>query len=496
MMNLTSRRQFLEDSMFASVAAGAAASGVVPVFAQDAAAVSANAQYGVAVIGCGGRGGDTVSGFLGDPRTVIRYLCDPDRGAAEQKAKTVAEKQKGVVPKVVTDLREALDDKEVHLVGVATPNHWHALAGIWAMQAGKHCYIEKPVCHNIHEGRALTAASKKYNLVVQTGTQCRSQRANIDAVAFIRSGEIGEVKFSRGLCYKRRAAIGPRGDYPIPTSVDYSLWSGPATIEKLTRPKLHYDWHWQRLYGNGDFGNQGPHQTDIARWHLGLDRHPRQILTYGGRLGYQAEKKDDNYIDAGDVANTEVTLCDYGDMCIVFETRGLETPDLRGAKVGVITYGSTGYVVQSEYSYSAAFDLDGNRIKEFKGGGNHYANFIDAVVAGDPSKAHATALCGHYSAGISHLGNISYYLGESNRVSANELRGVLEKFPSLDNDGETLDRTIAHLEANGVDMKKYPMSLGVKLTFDGDKEKFVDNAAADAMLTRNYREPFVVPVIV
>ncbi len=456
------------------------------------------------VVGCGSRGGSHIGAFLADPRTTILYLCDPDpRTVSDKRIDEIAAKQNGVKPKYVKDMREALSDGNLDIVTCATTNHWHALTGIWAMQAGKHCYIEKPICHNVHEGKALTAASKKYNRVVQTGTQCRTAPANIDAVAFTRSGGIGEVKFARGLCYKRRAAIGPLGNYPVPKEIDYDLWSGPAQIMPVTRPRFHYDWHWQRLYGNGDLGNQGPHQTDIARWHLGLERFPNSVITYGGRLGYQAEKGDDSYVDAGDTANTEVSIYDYGDKCMVFETRGLETPELKpndvgvGAKIGVIVYGSQGYLVQKEYDYSVAFDLEGKIIKEFRGGSDqgHYKNFIDAVVKEDPSAVTAPARCGALSAGLSHLGNISYYLGEENKVSADELRKHLADIKTLDDNEKTLDRTLEHLTANGVDLAKTPLSLGPLLKFDPEQELFTDHGSANEMLTRKYREQYTVPEI-
>ena len=270
------------------------------------------------------------------------------------------------------DVRKILDDKSVDVVSIATPNHWHALGGVWAMQAGKDAYIEKPICHNIAEGAALIAAAAKYKRMCQVGTQCRSSQAVIDAVKFLQDGAIGEVKLARGLCYKRRKSIGALGDYTIPDNVDFNLWSGPAEYSnpKLTRKQFHYDWHWQRLYGNGDLGNQGPHQTDIARWGLGIDQHPNSIISYGGRLGYQAERKDAEYVDAGDTANTEVTIYNYGDKCIVFETRGLSVDNsadeelnrlfqsTRGNKVGVVFYGSDGYLVQKSYTHCIVYDKD------------------------------------------------------------------------------------------------------------------------------------------
>ena len=273
----------------------------------------------------------------------------------------------------------------------------------------------------------------------------------------------------------------------------------------MTRQQFHYDWHWQRHYGNGDLGNQGPHQTDIARWGLGLQRHPNSVICYGGRLGYQAERKDSSYVDAGDTGNTEVSIYDYGDKCIVFETRGLEIKksaddeinrlfgSTRGNKIGVIFYGSDGYLVQKSYTHCVVFDKDFQVVREFKGGGDHFGNFVDACVSRNEADLNASALEGHLSAGISHLGNISYYMGEKNRVSITEADSVLAEITSLDNDSATLQRTARHLVDNGVDLDKYPISIGPHLKFDPDSEKFTNSETANSWLTREYRTGFECP---
>jgi hypothetical protein len=339
------------------------------------------------------------------------------------------------------------------------------------------------------------------------GTQCRSHAAIQNAVKFLEGGGIGEVKFARGLCYKRRGSIGPKGDYEIPASVDFNLWSGPApyTEPKVTRSKFHYDWHWQRLYGNGDSGNQGPHQTDIARWGLGINSHPIRVISYGGRLGYQAERKDDSYVDAGDTPNTEVSIFDYGDKCIVFETRGLDVTNSadeeinklfqrsKGNVIGVLFYGSEGYLVQRSYEDCIAYDLKMNVIQQFKGGGDHFGNFIDACISRRPETLNSDAREGHLSAALAHLGNISYYLGEENRVSADDLKKAVAGVKSLDDNEQTVQRTVQHLLDNGVDLAKYPLSLGPQLTFDPAKEVFPESPEATALVTRQYREGFVCP---
>ncbi len=493
-MSTISRRRFLEDSMFAITAAGAAAAGVGSVLPQQAAAQTGpNERLGVCVVGIGGRGwGSHCKEWLKDPRTEIRYLCDPDV-TKEAKCDQIAEQQGGVRPKFVTDMRVAFDDAAVDVVSNASSNHWHALCGVWAMQAKKHCYLEKPICHNVHEGRALVAAALKYNMCCQAGTQCRSNPSNIDANKFIQDGGIGVVKFARGLCYRRRKSIGPLGVYEVPKEINYNLWSGPAPLTPPTRPRFHYDWHWQRMNGNGDLGKQGPHQTDIARWHLGIDRFPNSVITWGGRLGYDIEHNDPTFVDAGDTGNIETTVFDYGEKCIVFETYGLDTPAVLGAKVGVIVYGSKGYLVQSSYGKSAAFDPDGNKTHDFTGSGNHFGNFLDAVVANDPELLNANALCGHLSAGLSHVGNISYYLGESNKVSVDELKEKVKQIKSLDDNVATLERIVEKTEAYGVDLKRTPFSIGPLLKMDPETETFIANDEANAMLTRDYRKPFIVP---
>ncbi|MBO7725809.1 MAG: Gfo/Idh/MocA family oxidoreductase [Thermoguttaceae bacterium] len=497
-MKRTSRREFLSDSILAAATMSVLGSAMTGSKARaQGRPLGPNETLGVMVVGCGGRGtGSHIPEFLEDPRTKILYVCDPDQAQAARAADMIEEEQKSR-PKIVADMRDALDDKSLDIVSCATTNHWHALTGIWAMQAGKDAYLEKPICHNVHEGQALIAAAKKYGRCCQVGSQCRSNPAVQEAFRYAADGKLGEIKLTRGLCYKRRRSIGPLGAYPVPEGIDYNLWSGPAPIvDPVTRPNFHYDWHWQRLYGNGDLGNQGPHQTDIARTFLGVTEFPSSVIAYGGRLGYQTERQDDNYVDAGDTANTEVSIYNYRNgKTLVFETRGLETDPLMGVGVGVIAYGSEGYMIQSSYGFVAVFDPDGNEVTRFTGGDDsyHFCNFIDCVINGTPEKLNADARAGHLSAGLSHLGNISYYLGEKNYVSPAEAEKIAADIPGNDDNVATLRRTLEHLTNNGVNLEKTPLSMGVSLKFDPDKEVFVDNDAANAMLTREYRGEFVVP---
>lgn len=496
-MRSISRRRFIEESIFLSAALAATTNDLwLPKSVRAHENAAPNEKLGVAVVGCGGRSGAHISEFLADARVRIVCVSDPDIARAKQAADNI-EKKAGYRPKVYVDMREAINDSSVDIVTCATCNHWHALCGVWAMQAGKHAYIEKPICHNIHEGKALIAAAKKYGVMCQVGSQCRSNPAIRDAFAFAQNGGIGEINLTRGLCYKRRKSIGPYGKYNIPKSLDYNLWSGPAQlVDPPTRPNFHYDWHWQRMYGNGDLGNQGPHQTDIARTFLGVTEFPSSVISYGGRLGYQAERKDDSYVDAGDTANTEVSIYNYADgKTLVFETRGLETKDYRGAMIGVVAYGTEGYLVQVNYGLCIAYDLNGKVIKEFKGGSDryHFDNFITAVVNNDYASLLADAHCGHLSAGLSHVGNISYYLGENNKVSIDEAKKQIASLPGNDDNLDTFNRTIEHLQANGVDLKKYPISMGRALKIDPKTDSFIGDPEASAMETRDYRGEFLVP---
>ena len=497
-MGNISRREFLSDSALAAAVFAAFGTGMTQSrLRAQGRPVTPNEKLGVLLVGCGGRGiGSHLEQFNKDNRTQIIYVCDPDPARAATAADKVEEAE-GKRPKIIADMREALDDKSVDIVTCATANHWHALTGIWAMQAGKDAYLEKPICHNVMEGKSLIAAAKKYGRCCQVGSQCRSNPALLGAFKYAAEGKLGEIKLTRGLCYKRRPAIGPLGSYPVPEGLNYDIWSGPAPIvDPVTRPNFHYDWHWQRLYGNGDLGNQGPHQTDIARTLLGVNEFPSSVISYGGRLGYQAEKNDDNYVDAGDTANTEVSIYNYRNgKTLVFETRGLETDPLLNAKVGVIAYGSEGYMVQLTYGDVAVFDLDGNEITRFVESNDdyHFNNFVDCVIAGTPEKLNADQRVGHLSAGLSHIGNISYYLGEKNYVSVEEGEKIVAKIPGNDDNVATYKRTIDHLAKNGVDFKKTPISMGEALQFDPDTETFVGNDAANAMLTREYRGEYVVP---
>ena len=477
-----SRRSFLAQSALATVAAPFVAK---TAFGQGA---SPNSKLGAMVMGAGGQGGSHVNAMLNEPRTTLLYICDPDTERATKRAEDAKEKQ-GFAPKVISDMREALSDAKLDIVTCASVNHWHTLCGIWALQAGKHVFLEKPICSSIHEGQAIMAAAKKYGKVCQVGTQRRSHRSQNEAVKFVQEGGIGEVKLARGICYKRRRNIGPLGQYPVPASVDYNLWCGPCPMDPPTRRTFHYDWHWQRKYGNGEIGNNGPHFNDMARWFLGLDRFPNRVFAYGGRVGYDVETKNAEFVDAGDTPNTHVSVYDFGDKTIVMECRGLETPMVLGIDFGTIVHGSEGYLTAAD-STCIAYDRSGKEIKRFTGGGAQWREFVDAVEKNDPSLVKADARCGAISAALCHLGEIAYYAGEENKLPATEIEKL------LGSDAAQLGifkDTIGHLARNGVDADKTLLSYCAPLTIHPATERFIDNDAANKLLARPYRDGFVVP---
>jgi predicted dehydrogenase len=467
--------------MFAAAAA-AAVNVALPRTSLANKRLGPNDKLRVAILGVNGRGKSHIEGFGENSRCDIVALCDPDESVGRERLSMVEKYQKSK-PRYIKDLRDVMDDPNIDIVAIATPNHWHSLATIWAVQNGKHVYCEKPVSHNVEEGRRAAQAVEKHGTIVQCGTQSRSAKAHQDAMAFVQQGGIGEVKLARGLCYKRRTAIGPRGKYDVPASVDYDIYLGPADDEPLTRPQFHYDWHWQWNCGNGDLGNQGIHQMDIARWGLGVDYLGDRVVSYGGRLGYE---------DAGETANTEVSIYDFaGGKQIIFETRGLESTDYRGAKIGVIFHGSEGYVVStSRYGSVSAFDPKGNPIKSFEGDGSHFDNFVDAVLADDASLLNCPFVEGHLSSALCHLGNISYRLGQKRSVS--EITEALRSDPHA---AESVERTAEHLRQNHVDPDETRMALGPVLTLDGRAEKFTGSGSekANALLFREGRGEFLIP---
>lgn len=483
-MSHLSRREFLERSMFATAALSLAGPST-RVFAadDDNGAANANDKLRVAVVGVKGRGGSHIDGFGSRLDCEIAALVDVDETILNNRADEI-EKKTGKRPALYADMRKCFEDSTIHIASIATPNHWHSLAAIWAIQHGKDVYVEKPISHNVSEGRRVVEAARKYNRVVQAGTQSRSNPGMRQAIEYLHSGKLGEITLARGLCYKPRGSIGPKGNYDLPASVDYDLWSGPAEIKPLHRKSLHYDWHWMWDYGNGDLGNQGIHQMDISRWGLGEMTLGESVVSYGGRFGYE---------DAGETANTQVCIHEYPNgKRLVFEVRGLKTEKYMDAGVGVIFKGSEGYMVVPSYSGGVVLDNSGKATGvKFEGGSDkyHFANFVNAVRSRKPETLNGEILEGHLSSALCHLGNISYRLGSPTALA--ELTG---RFANDAEALETLDRFQLHLRDNKVDPETTKITLGPKLTLTNN-ETFTGARSDEAnkMLTREYRAPYIVP---
>lgn len=471
-----SRRQFLEDAVLLAAAAAVPA----PLFAASAGRkVGPNDKIRVAVVGFNGRGMSHIGAFVGMEDVEVVALCDPDKAVLEKGMKVFITRDLPE-PKGYQDIREMLDKENLDAVSIASTNHWHALGSIWAMQAGCDVYVEKPVSHNVFEGRQMVRAARKYGRICQVGTQSRGNPGMREAMQYLHDGTLGKIHLARGLCYKRRDTIG-RVTTPQqpPDTVDYDLWLGPAPKKPVMRGRFHYDWHWQWDYGNGDLGNQGSHEMDKARWGLGKQTLPFSVASVGGRFGYR---------DNGETPNTMVTFFDYGDCELVFEVRGLETTDLDGVKIGNIWYGEEGIMVAPSYSGAFVLDKNGNKIKEFGGGGDHFRNFIDVMRSRKLSDLNCDVEDGHLSAALCHLANISYLAGSQKPFSVKP--DIVKQDPEA---AETVERFEKHLVSQGINLDRWSYRIGPKLAFDPKAEKFVDNPAADRLLTREYREPFVVP---
>lgn len=477
-MNKLNRRSFLKQTALAG-----ASLGLWPAIAK--AQGSANGDIRVAVVGFGGRGGNHISGFRALKGVRVVALCDADKDILDKGVQRM--KDAGQAVEGCQDMRQLMENKNIDVISFATPNHWHALGTIWAVQAGKDVYVEKPLSHNVWEGRKVVEAARKYGRMVQTGSQCRSSQGLIEAIAWLNAGNLGKIIRARGLCYKRRASIG-KADKPleIPPTIDYDLWCGPAPKEPMMRKRLHYDWHWVWPTGNGDLGNQGVHQVDIARWVLGEKTIAPVAFSIGGRLGYE---------DDGTTPNTQIIYQGYAKAPLLFEVRGLpasstneKMDNYHGASIGVVIDCEGGRVVIPSYSMAIVYDKENKELKRFDGGGNHFENFLKAVRSRKHTDLTADAEDGHISAALCHTANVSYRLGK--KMSPDEMRDAVKNNGDM---AEALGRMEEHLAANNVDLKRTPATLGEMLKFDVKTERCTSDAKVNEWLTRDYRKPFVVP---
>ncbi len=449
------RRTFVKST--AATAAGAMLWGTSKSWA------GANDRVNVAQIGIRGMGRTHIKAYNELENVRITALCDIDENLFAEREKEFFADHNRPIPKRYIDMREMFEDKDIDAVSITTPNHWHTLAAIWAMQAGKHVSVEKPCCHNIFEGKQLVKAAKKYGVVVQDGAEQRSNPCSQSMAEYLHSGKLGEVYLAKGLCYKWRDTILKTPDEPVPAGVNYDLWLGPAPKRPFSQNRFHYKWHWNWEYGNGDMGNQGVHEMDVARWGLGV-KLPTKISAIGGHFMFDDDQNTPNTL----MAMFEFPNPNGGDdkkKILQFETRhwitnnegelspGFNLKDDKGGYmmsnvnvIGDLFYGSKGYMRKSVETWEAFHGKHREPAETGSGLGNHYQNYIDAIRANDPSLLTAPIEEGFYSCALIHLANISYRLGR------------------------TID-------------------------FDPETQEILNDREAQAMMTREYRAPFIVPEI-
>src|SRR5215475_5763007 len=439
------RRDFIK-STTAAITVGAATLALKPH-----SVLGANDRVRVAICGTRGRGVDHIHGFNKVSNVEIAALCDVDENVLNQRLSDV-EKLGRPKPKSYTDVRKLLEDKDIDAVSIATPNHWHSLIAIWALQAGKDVYVEKPCSHNTFEGRQLVAAVRKYNRICQHGSQWRSNPGLIEAMGHLNDGTIGDVYMARGLCFKWRPSIGKAPQEPVPAGVHYDLWTGPAPLKPFTKNRFHYNWHWIWDTGNGDLGNQAIHEIDIARAGLGVG-FPVQVSAIGGHFMFDDDQETPNTLNAAYIFEAdgkrkmmeievrhwitnheaEIGTGAYGSSSVPpaglaaaakkpaekksassAQAASLGPKDAVTNTMGNIFYGSKGYLGVDGYdAYKTWVGEDVEPGPHGKASGDHYANFVDCVRSRDASKIHSPIDEAHKSTTLVHLANVSYRLGRT-----------------------------------------------------------------------------------
>ncbi len=420
--------------------------GAAAIATQARPILGANDRVNIGVAGLGGRGNNHMDFYMKVPDARIVALCDVNQPALER-GQAKVKRGAGNDPKGFADFHKMLEDKDVDAVSLATPNHWHALGAIWAMQAGKDVYCEKPASHNIFEGNQMVAAARKYGRMCQIGSQSRSMAHKMRAVQLLNEGVIGKVYMAKGLCYKRRKSIGRKPDEPTPLGLNWDLFLGPAPMRPFNELRFRYNWHWFWDTGNGDIGNQGVHEMDLMTWGLGKTTLPKTVFSTGGKLVYD---------DDQETPNTQFTSFEWADGTIgQFEVRGL----LTGTEGGMVKRGGN-LVANLYYGSDGWMSLDGNGFQVYKGEKDekvmdegrannddtipHVQNFVNAVKSRKHQDLNAEIEIGARAAAICHFANISYRVGK-------------------------------------------------KLTWDEKAQKFVNDNDANKMISRDYRKPYVVP---
>ena len=495
-----SRKDFLKTTLIGGAAMAAVRPGL---FAQG----SANGNIRIGIIGFNAQGWGHLQNYLPGGRgkldgAVLAAICDVD-DTVLARGRDAANKA-GLKVEEYKDYRKLLESKNVDAVVLAPPNHQHSIMTIAALQAGKDVYVEKPLSHNIWEGRQAVEAARKYSKnIALIGTQNRSSEQIMNAIAYLRAGKLGKIKWVTGTCYKPRDSIGLHtGPQQVPASIGekgYDLWTGPAQLVQPTRngPKgtVHYDWHWFWNYGGGDISNQGIHQMDVARWMLGGKGLPKDVMSFGGRFGYR---------DDAETPNTLVSVMNYDEAPLIFEVRGLgrkkgmRAMDVyRKSSVGVVVQCEHGYINVAENGAAVAYDNDGKKLEAFEGSDNgaHRKNWIKALQS--RKVAHGILEEGHYSTALCHLANISYLVG-AEKANAQLADAVGSNLATKD----AYWRMVDHLKGNDVDLDASKPTVGPLLKVDGKREMLVhaeqvvtDAANNSPIRKRVGRGEFTIPEI-
>ncbi|MBL7736886.1 MAG: Gfo/Idh/MocA family oxidoreductase [Chitinophagaceae bacterium] len=453
---MTQRREFIKKALIG--AAGAGIGGIGLSAKSYASIIGANNRVNLAVIGIHGMGQGHIQSYSNLKDVSVNALCDVDSNLFNERIKKHFTDKNLPKPKTYTDMRRLFEDKQVDAVSIVTPNHWHALAAIWAIQAGKHVSVEKPCCHNFYEGQKLVEAAEKYKVVVQDGAEQRSNPCAQTMAAFLHAGKLGEVYMAKGLCYKWRDTIGKTPDGPVPAGVDYDLWLGPAPKRPFSKNRFHYNWHWNWDYGNGDMGNQGVHEMDIARWGLGVSL-PTKITAMGGHFMFDDDQQTPNDM----IAIFEFPNANGGGdkkKILQFEVRhwisnreGVKSENPQHGNdymisadntVGNLFFGEKGFMTKNVNEWQTFMGKERAPGEKGEGLGDHYQDFVNAIRANDQRLANGDIREGFYSCALIHFANISFRLGRT-------------------------------------------------LNFDPEKMQFVNDPEANAMMTRNYRAPFIIP---
>ena len=475
----TTRRSFL-------AASAAAGGGVILAGTRASGAVrGANDRVRIAVAGLNGRGKNHLDGWRKQENVQIAYVIDPDANVLARTLKKLENEPAAKGVRGVADVREALEDPSLDALSIATPNHWHSLMTIWACQAGKHVYVEKPMSHDVAEGRVAVAAQKKYGVVVQHGTQRRSSAGIAGLHEALHAGKLPRLKIAYGYCCKPRGGIGFAGPEPPPKNLDWNLWKGPAALTAYHDNLVHYDWHWFWRTGNGDLNNQGTHQLDVARWAIDPDQtHPTRVRAVGGRFAWD---------DQGETPNTMFAVAEYPNgQAVMFDVRNVRHPGYK-RQVYNEYYLEDGSVITGEGNYKilrpgakAAEPLDLPKGDVTPGG--NWGSFIAAVRAGDPAMANGNVTDAHHGCVLGHLMNNSYRLGEPAPVEA-----VAFDRPDAAEHFERLHALMR--DGAGLSDRDTRYTVGPELRFDPAAERFVGEHAerANALLQDPQRPGFEIP---